>query len=654
MKKLLSLFMVALVAVSLFACTNNDEALLQEAADALLIETLVEDKDAVVSGFDLPTSLRNKATASWTTSDATYAEIKDRGNEGYVSVIVDRPTSADLTVTLTGALKLGRATDTKVFTITISKLPDGTVEYTTISDLVAAGKAAWEGKTQTESKLVPSFKLTNVTVVNKDEDAFYVADSAGHILMVYQTPTVEVGDKGTLIGQLDSYYWALQATGATLVLKDENQSVTPANVNLNTYDFASYASTDAKVKDSKTDPAYIKYMKFDAYVVERKDFTGGGNYQLTFVDPTNGADFDKGFVLSYYKGLLHEESYDYVGKEVSVTATVRELRDSRQTTSGKSQPVWSLSIASITEKGNMPDATLAAVDAKSITIQTDFPSELTYTLPAAGSEYNSVLAWSVVSGGDYAAISGTTLTLSPVAAQRNEAVIKVVATLNGQTDEREFKIYVGDYVDKTIAEVLGASVANGDVIRVEGIISLVISSSYGNALLTDGAGKHVYIYGNFGSSVPSASNLKVGNKVKIVGEKSVYSGLVQVKATQLTVVETNQTVPAAANIDSAAKMVANISGLITATGTVSNLKNNDSTSSNTSFTLTLANGDTIAVRASSKTLNFDGLANGASVTISGFGGYFESGYTSDSQGSTPAKTQFTLYEAAGLKVNPAA
>lgn len=643
MKKIISLFALAFLALGLVACGGGDDMKkLEEAAERLDINGWVAGGDAnnVTSQFTVPTALINNVVATWESDDSVYGEIKDVGEEGFLTVVVDRPIGTDRTVKLTATLKLNSTELEKELSFKIPALSEDTVEMTKIAELRAA-----------ETIVGLNFKMTNMTVVNVDEDAYYVMDEDGDVMLVYNSPSgIVKNSKGTLIAVGGINYDSVQGTKAAFVLKELNVTSTPNQVSLDKYDF--FGKDAAEIKAAKNSPEYIKLIQFDAVVVLRNDFTGGGNYMMTFVDPVKAkANLDDSFVLSYYKSTLHASLNEYNGKIVTVVATIRELRDSRATTEGNAQPVWSVSVVSLEEKSEAIGNDVKAAIATTVKIVQDYAKapEAAVDLPTANGEGTS-LAWSVVGETTLVSIADNKLTVTPEAGLRNPATIRVTATVGDKTATRDFEIMVGDYVDKTFTEVLGETINKTDVIRIEGVITYVETGDRRCFFMVDSDGKFIYVRPDVTGDYPGKDLTVVGNKVKIVGTKGLYNGLVQFVPKVVTKEAENQTLPNVIDLTALANLndqTANISSIVTITGTLAG--------SNRKFTVTTEGGLVVTLYTNSSSITVDASLVGKQVVVTAGLGYsdFDHG-TNLAQGTNAAKLQISISNAAQIVEKPAA
>ena len=514
MKKALSLILVFIASLALVACGGGNKAKLAEAKEAL--DFIDVNLNQVTKNFELYTEGLHGTTITWESGNSEEGCV--RVMEDQTVLVADRPTAdkGNAKLTLTATLKLGKEVDTKEFEVTVVALSADVVNVENIAKIRErdeAGKLILKGK---------EIRLQNVVVANTDSDAYYVSDGES-VLLVFGSPAgVLVGDKGTIVATADDYYNSAQLTEASFVAKGEG-TVAAKDANLRDYWLAENA-TEAEMKAAYQDPANLQLIKFEALLLKRVDFTGGANYQLTLVGANAEGKYDinENFVLSYYKGLLDDSGkgdlHELNGKVVTVTATIRELRTNRVTTAGKSQPVWSLSIKEIVSSKD-PSTEVQTVVDSFVTITQDFPAAGTLTLPTKGAIFGSTLSWALKDETQSTLIDIATGKVTPVAEQRIEVIIVVTSTKDGQTATYEYLIFVGDYVDVSMTDMLGADIAAGDVRRVKGIIVFIEDSKYNNFNMIDSKGNAIYIRGSENAS--EKINVKVGNEVTVAGEKTM-------------------------------------------------------------------------------------------------------------------------------------
>lgn len=178
MKKVLMIMASIVLVFALVACKKEDpaQAYLETASESLV--TLIADPSNITTGFDVPTSLANGVTATWTSSNPGVVTIGTPAS-GFAKVTVNRPGwgNPDAVVTLTAKL-----------TVPAANKKDTTLEKVWELDITV--KASAQG-----------------TVVETITDIADLYDTA-----TYPKDTV-VRVQGYLIGGQSSYYFLQDATG---------------------------------------------------------------------------------------------------------------------------------------------------------------------------------------------------------------------------------------------------------------------------------------------------------------------------------------------------------------------------------------------------------------------------------------------------------
>lgn len=130
---------------------------------------------------------------------------------------------------------------------------------------------------------------------------------------------------------------------------------------------------------------------------------------------------------------------------------------------------------------------------------------------------DATLAWSVVSGSDAAAISGTKLTLTPAAAEKT-VELKVTATVNGQSYEHTITTKVTLISEVTPIRELYDLAKDGEIHLIEGVI--VGMDNYNQAYIKDSTG---VIYCR-----TEIAGTKIGDTVKVIVNYNINYGFPRV------------------------------------------------------------------------------------------------------------------------------
>ncbi|MDY0211238.1 MAG: hypothetical protein RBQ91_07550, partial [Acholeplasma sp.] len=367
-----------------------------------------------------------------------------------------------------------------------------------------------------------------------DQDAYYVSDGVTSML-VFGTPgpSIEVGLKGTVTAKVDVYYDAYQLKEVTWTNTTTGNEVVAVEGNLADFDMLSIDGNAEAITAQKLDNASYQVVSFSAKVVHRADFTGGSNYQTTLVDP-NSASNDAGFVLSYYKGLNHAALTLLDGIEITATAVIRELRDSRAvapTIGDGSVPVYSLSILTF-ETRVLTDAEKVDFDEKNLSITTSFIEAGTVVLPSEGT-FGSSIAWSFKNAEDVdnALVNLETGAVSmPTTGQVKTTVVATI-TSGAVEDTKEFTFVLGQPVLAKIDTAVAA--ATGDVVLVRGMVT---SSEYYRTYFIQDETAGIAIYTS-DAAMLATLKANVGKMVEVEGSKDLFNGLHQIRPTRLVAVE---------------------------------------------------------------------------------------------------------------------
>ena len=123
--------------------------------------------------------------------------------------------------------------------------------------------------------------------------------------------------------------------------------------------------------------------------------------------------------------------------------------------------------------------------------------------------------------------TGVTFTVTPTTLVKGQTTVSVTATFNSVTSAayEVTGLTVNDIPNKTVAEFIAAG---GTRCYLEGIVSNITNTTYGNFDLTDASGK-IYVYGCLNAAGEEQKfaelGVKNGDKIKVIADQfKVYSG----------------------------------------------------------------------------------------------------------------------------------
>ncbi len=552
MKRLGLLFMVLSLVLALVSCqpeADEDQGVYDAAYTALSLVVTGGELDSVISAFTVPTALRGDVVAIWTSSDSVHANITTAGALTTVNVVRPLNGEGDADVTLTAALTYNDITGTKTFDITILEEPEGVV-IMTLSEI--RGSTMTYGTTSAESTSAvvgETVRINDVTVSGIDSDGYYISDgSAALFIFGAPGPTIVLNQKGSVLATVGIYYGAFQLSNVTWSNVTQSTAITPTQVDLSDYWVAADVTVQTLV-DTKNNLVLTGLVTFDAVVVYREDFTGGSNYMLTLVDPVTAVtSHDTNFVLSYYKGPLHDELAAYDGLTLTFTAISREIRDARATndTIG-TRPIFSLAIQTMVVPV-LTEAQKALVDKNSIKIETDFIADGRVMLPTTGAQ-GSTITWAYTTD-DHANNHFVNL-ITGIITIDDELQVESYLTatvVNGDTTEtRDFVLVIGQFPISDISDVQDDTLfEDGDTIRVIAVVTALTKT--GGFWMQDATGGlNIYTYGEY---LDTLNDLTLGSEVEMIGELDIYNGLFEIKnLTFLEVTDTAVLMPTPASLN---------------------------------------------------------------------------------------------------------
>ena len=206
-----------------------------------------------------------------------------------------------------------------------------------------------------------------------------------------------------------------------------------------------------------------------------------------------------------------------------------------------------------------------------------------------------------------------------------------------------------------LSDLITADIAVNTIVRIQGRISFNVGDAFGNFFITDDAGVSMFIRPNFvAGDRPALVEFLAGQEgslIEVIGPKDWFNGLVRVAPTNLANLRIIETGPiltpvVVASVDEA---VANISGLVTITGVVSNV---EITSNRLLFNVTVGEVTFLARAEVAAAGMWDGIvANGDNVTVTAVIGYFLAGQTSGVRATDPAGLQFGFWTTSQIVKN---
>lgn len=535
-KKVLSLLLVAFLAVILVGC-NKTEGPAQEELNENLEQIYVTGLEDALSDITLPKYFKGdkKKTITWT-SDSEYLVVTeyDENNanhdmyyRGQVILAVEAH-NFKLTAILTYEYEDGKTvTGTKEFTGNIVADDWANNSYATIAEAKSS-----EGKTSNESKIKFSGTVTFTT-----DSGYVVSDETASIYVYGSTHGRKVGEKVTVRGVWATYNNMPQvATGSAAQVDGTDTSMT--------YETIAEEKTVAEIAALKTQKVdAVNTTKFFKTVVIAQNIPASTYNTYKFVDPT---DSNKYIEVSKYNSTstLAEVGELVNGKAYTVYVVIYCSR------SAEGDGIWDVlyipgtaveTTIELTDEQIINNALVAAANQ----IDSEYYSNAEVALSNT-SESNVALSYEVIEGSTALAIVDGKLV---VTCQNAEVVgkVKITGVYGSTTAETVVTIKVGAAMKNWISVAEALAICNAledgktttERYFVYGTVVSVYNETYCNFTLTDGT-NNITVYGLYTED----GSKKYGTKddASFTGEIPVKAGDVVFLNTQIQKYVKNGTV----------------------------------------------------------------------------------------------------------------
>ena len=471
--------------------------------------------------------------------DDERAEVYKVNEDGTESRIVKVVITATVSATYSwgpegNAKELTTEPISKQFNFSVLTMADG-IDTGTIKDVKAR---AWnyiyveqgvEKALVSNSNVVYNVQLKGkVTAKLQSEGStkgFFMHDGTEGIY-VYGDNSANVGDYVEVIGEIYSYYGNLQVgSNITInVIEDQGYEL-PEPIN---YTPQAWEDKTSGLGDDVIGRLGGDLVKVSGYLTAKAAPAGSGKYCL--VDAETG---EESWV--YYKSYtaeMEETLKANVGEYVNLYGVSYD-RDSRIM---KNEILWTGELE-VTEAPKVDDASKVQVELAQITLNASYTED--FDLSAAG-------VWEIVSGTGIEIVEGVAKVTRTNADQ--EVVLKVTVTIGEASGSKEFTITIPsseiELTDLAKANEIGLAqghnVYTADKYYVEGVITEIVNTTYGNMYITDGVNTF-YVYGVYvnGAKYGEATDPKpvVGQKVLLNGVLGAYKEVAQMKNADLVAFE---------------------------------------------------------------------------------------------------------------------
>jgi hypothetical protein len=499
-------------------------AKMQAAYDSL--GGLIADPTNITTGFQVPITLANGVTATWTSAEPGVLSFSTTPVNGLINATVNRPArgNGDATfnifadLSIAAELTAGNLTQRWTQPVTVKQSEVDLVVINSIADILALKDPSLDRTL--------NVTLANLTIFARSGGEAFAYDGTG-IIQIYRgaAESLTVGKVYTISGLIDWYFgiWEIvdstaeEQVGATPriptkevitgVLGKVNRlsgegAQLPAGLTAAAGNFEPiYARVTGKVAIIADRPANYNTYILDKGMEPSAFVAGAGSV------PANA-------LLVYYQTVNYDLIKAYNGLEITIDVVIYTFRSDQ-----RAFAVYYVGgPTGIT--ANLTDVQAQTIDAAALSQPAYISTATTLTLPTTGINGGSNITWS---SSNSAVINPTTgvVTIS------NPAVaVTLTATIQKGTATaitRRFEIAVGQLANTTMAALLTKSAR--DVAYSEAEV-VYLASDRRSAVLADATG-----YGYIFNSV--ALNITLGQFIGVNYIVGVFRGLVQMTAVQV-------------------------------------------------------------------------------------------------------------------------
>lgn len=560
-KRLFSLLLVLAAVFALASCTGVDpsqDAIAQATANAEEIHTqLIWDKTAMsqitsnVKGFITKTKFEN-VTVSWESSEpdvldntgkVTLPNFDDERAIVVEEATEDKPAAKAVPVIITATITARAEWEisgktyykeielTKEFKFTVATIAEGT-QAGTIADIKAAAATYIYDEQGVQRELVSNSSVVYSAMVEGVVTAMLNANGAGQFMIhdgtegiyVYKTlDGLKVGDRVSVVGEIYSYYGALQFGSNISVTVIEEAAGLDAEYRKTT---PQELETEGAARNDK---GLVKAGYYGGELVNvygklvKEAAPGGSSDQYHVADAKTGEK-----LWIYYKSYNEEmeaKLQEYVGKYVNIQGVTYD-RDSRMQ---KNEILWDGNIEEA-EAPTLTDADKVAIALAAVVVPAQADADFEVALEEG-------YVWEVVSG---AAIAFEGNVAKVTRGGQDEVVtIRLTVTVGEASDSKEFEVAVpaAKLNIISIAEAIALAGTDGnytaDKYYIQGVVTEVANSTYGNVYVEDATGK-LYVYGMYSADGAVRYDKlegqpQVGDLVTLYGSLGSYKGTPQMK-----------------------------------------------------------------------------------------------------------------------------
>jgi hypothetical protein len=530
MLRKIGMTLVFVGAITLAGCgvtsSTSDPATakLQSAFDSL--GGLIADTTNITTGFQVPITLSNGVTATWSSAEPGVLSFSTTPVNGLINATVNRPArgNGDATFNIFADLSIaaeatsGNLTRRWTQPVTVKQSTVDLVAINSIADILALRDPALDRNL--------NVTLANLTIFAKSGGEAFAYDGTG-IIQIYRgaAETLTVGKVYTISGLIDWYFGIWEIVDSTaeeqvnanprIPTKDSFSGVLGKVQRLTAEGAHLSAGLDAAA--GNFEPIFARVTGKVAVISDRP-----ANYNTYIIDKSmessafvaGTATVPANALLVYYQTVNYDLIKQYNGIEITIDVVIYTFRSDQ-----RAFAVYYVGgPTGIT--ANLTDAQAQTVDSGALSLPAYISAATTLTLPTTGTNGGSTITWSSSNSAVVNATTGVVTIPTPAVAVTLTATIQK-GTATAIT--RRFDIVVGQLENTTMAALLTKSARDVGYSEAEVVY---LASDRRSAVLADATG-----YGYIFNSV--ALDITLGQFIGLNYIVGVFRGLVQMTAVQV-------------------------------------------------------------------------------------------------------------------------
>jgi hypothetical protein len=497
-------------------------AKLQSAFDSL--GGLIADPTNITTGFQVPISLANGVTATWTSAEPGVLSFSTTPVNGLINATVNRPVKgngdasfnifADLSIA--AELTAGNLTRRWTQGVTVKQSTVDLIVINSIADILALKDPALDRAL--------NVTLSNMTIFARSGGEAFAFDGTG-IIQIYRgaAENLTVGKVYTISGLIDWYFGIWEIVDSTA---EEQVNATPqmptkepitgvlGKVNRLTGEGA-HLSAGLTAAAGNFEPIYARVTGKVAIIADRP-----ANYNTYILDKdmepasfvAGTASVPANALLVYYQTVNYDLIKAYNGLEISIDVVIYTFRSDQ-----RAFAVYYVGgPTGIT--ANLTDAQAQTIDAAALSLPPSITDATTLTLPATGTNGGSAITWSSSHPDVINATTGAVTIPDPA------VVVTLTASIqkgSATAITRTFEVVVGELENTILADfenLTASSVAYSEAI-------IVWKNPNNRAAIVADATGFAYIFES--AATPTVTSLEVGQFVGLNYVVGVFNGFSQ-------------------------------------------------------------------------------------------------------------------------------